>query len=71
VSRTDGEVVRGSMDAPHHQHNYRSWDGAILICPGKCPDCGGVLMDGPDYEGFMDCRDCGAAWQPAYEWHLP
>jgi hypothetical protein len=70
VSREDGEVVRCATDAPHPQHVYTNWDGARLICPGKCPDCGAVLLDGPDHEGFMDCRDCGAAWQPAYQQEL-
>ena len=28
-----------------------------------CPDCGGTHVGGPDFEGFHDCLDCGAAWQ--------
>ena len=67
MSRLDGEIVRCIRDDPHDQHVFTAYNGARLICPGKCPECDGVLMDGPDHEGFMDCRDCGAAWQPQFE----
>jgi ribosomal protein L37AE/L43A len=29
----------------------------------ECPDCGSTELEGPDFEGFYDCRECGAAWK--------
>lgn len=29
-----------------------------------CIDCGSRRVSGPDYEGFIDCYACGAAWLP-------
>jgi len=43
--------------------------GCDCICHPQvvmCPDCNHADPYGPDFEGFYDCPECGAAWkQPA------
>lgn len=38
--------------------------GPRAQCDVTCIDCGSENVSEPDFEGFIDCFDCGAAWIP-------
>lgn len=39
--------------------------GGCYVLGFACPDCGAAHseINGPDAEGFWDCRACGAGWK--------
>lgn len=45
-------------------HGHDGLIGALNAAVARCPDCAGTDLDGPDFEGFLDCLTCGAAWIP-------